>query len=286
MNNIIKYASLVKFSHTIFAMPFAMIGFFYSATLAGGELTLLLLLKVILCMVFARNAAMAFNRYIDRDVDGLNPRTATREIPAGVIKENSAVWFIVINSLAFILTAFFINTLCFYLSPIALLVILSYSLFKRFSALCHIILGIALSIAPTGASLAVLGEFHFFPMMISGVVIFWVSGFDILYALQDREFDKSNNLKSIPAFFGLNGALIVSALLHLFAISMVYFVGFVFELNILYFIGATIFAIILAWEHMVVKPSDISRVNLAFATMNGVASIVFSLFTIISFYLL
>lgn len=284
MNDISKFASLVKFSHTIFAMPFAMIGFFYSVTLGGGDISPLLLLKVILCMIFARNAAMAFNRYIDRDVDTLNPRTKNREIPAGLIKEKEALTFIIFNSAVFILTAYMINNLCFYLSPLALLIILSYSLFKRFSALCHIILGIALAIAPVGASLAVLGEFTPFPMMISFVVICWVSGFDVLYALQDREFDKSNNLKSIPVFFGLKGALIVSALLHLLAISTVFFIGFVFELNIIYFIGASIFSIILAWEHIVVKPDDISRVNLAFATMNGIASLAFSIITIISFY--
>lgn len=284
MKQINKYLSLVKFSHTIFAMPFALIGFTAAFTVQPLALstTLALLVKVVLCMVFARNAAMAFNRYADRDIDALNPRTATREIPRGVITPRHALIFIILNCGAFVLTTFFINKLCFMLSPVALVVVLSYSLFKRFSAFCHVALGLALAIAPVGAYLAVRGEFDMLPILISCVVVFWTAGFDVLYAMQDREFDRSNRLHSIPSFWGARGALIISFLLHVVAIILVYHIGVRFSFNWVYFIGATLFSLILLWEHTVVKVIDLSHVNLAFATMNGVASILFAIFTIIA----
>lgn len=285
MKNILNYFSLVKFSHTIFGLPFALIGFFSAVTIGGGAISPLLFCLVILCMVFARNAAMGFNRYADRDIDIINPRTARREIPSGVIKDKNALFFVLINCLAFISTTLFINTLCFYLSPVALIIILGYSLSKRFTLLCHVILGVALSVAPVGASLAVLGEFTLFPFMLGAVVVFWVSGFDVLYALQDSEFDKNNHLKSIPSRLGIKGALAVSALLHLIAIVGVMVLGLFFDMNYIYFIGALLFSLILVWEHIVVTPKDIKRVNLAFATMNGCASVVYAIFTIISLYL-
>lgn len=284
MKNILDYFSLVKFSHTIFGLPFALIGFFSAVTIGGGTITPLVFCLVLLCMVFARNAAMGFNRYADRDIDVINPRTSRREIPAGIIKEKNALLFVGLNCFAFVVTTFFINTLCFYLSPVALLIILGYSLSKRFTALCHLILGVSLSVAPVGASLAVLGEFTLFPFVVGAIVIFWVSGFDILYALQDREFDRSNHLKSIPSRLGIKGALVVSALLHLLAIGGVMMLGVLFDMNFIYFIGAALFSLILLWEHLVVTPNDIKRVNLAFATMNGCASLVYAIFTIASFY--
>ncbi len=281
----LKYLSLVKFSHTIFALPFAMVGFFAAIAIGGGELTIKKLILVVAAMVFARNAAMGYNRYADRDIDALNPRTAIREIPSGAIKSKSALIFIILNCVAFIGVTYFINPICFYLSPVALTIILGYSLFKRFSALCHIILGLSLSIAPVGASIAILGEITLFPIIVAGVVLLWTSGFDILYSLQDRVFDRENSLKSIPALLGLKGALIVSAALHLCAISGVYLIGYIFELNYIYYIGASIFSLILIWEHIIVTPKDISRVNLAFATLNGMASLLYASFTIASFYI-
>lgn len=285
MKYILDYFSLVKFSHTIFGLPFALIGFFGAASREGATLSWFTFCMVLLCMVFARNAAMGFNRYADRDIDILNPRTAKREIPAGVIREKNALLFVVLNCCAFIVTTYFINSLCFYLSPVALLIVLGYSLTKRFTALCHVVLGFALAVAPVGASLAVLGEFTLFPFMLGAVVVFWVSGFDVLYALQDEKFDQTNHLKSIPSRLGIRGALLVSALLHLMAIVGVISIGFLFDMHLLYFVGATIFSLILVWEHVVVTPKDIKRVNLAFATMNGYASILFAIFTIISLYL-
>ena len=179
-----NYLSLVKFSHTIFALPFALIGFFIAIGLHGHDFKWTTFVYVILCMVFARSAAMAFNRYVDRKIDKANERTANvREIPNGTIKPTSALVFVIINCVLFIATTYFINPLCFYLSPIALLVVLGYSYTKRFTALCHLVLGIGLGLAPIGAYLAVTGVFDWLPLYFSFAVLFWVSGFDIIYAL-------------------------------------------------------------------------------------------------------
>lgn len=273
--------SLVKFSHTVFALPFALIGFFLAIKSGNQELNLRLLLLVILCMIFARNNAMAFNRYADRDIDSLNPRTLMREIPASIIKPKSALFFTIINGTLFIITTFFINRLCFYLSPIALLVINGYSYTKRFTSLSHIILGLGLSLAPIGAYIAVTGKFAFAPLLFSCIVLFWVSGFDIIYALQDEEFDNSHKLKSIPVWLGKKRALIVSILLHLVCLIIIIFAGLIIPGGLLYWAGTFIFVMLLTYQHIIVKPNDLSRVNLAFATLNGIGSIIFALFTIL-----
>ncbi len=275
-----KYLSLVKFSHTIFAMPFALIGYFLALHQTESEFEWKLFLFVILCMVFARNAAMAFNRFIDREIDIKNPRTAIREIPAGIIKAKSALLFVIINSILFFVTTYFINTLTFRLSPVALLIILGYSLTKKFTALCHLILGLGLSLAPIGAYLAVTGEFALLPVLYSFVVLLWVSGFDIIYALQDLDFDKEEELKSFPVFFGKKGALSASTLLHIFTALIVVFAGYFGQFGILYWIGSFIFIGLLFYQHTLVKPNDLSRVNLAFFTTNGIASIIFAAFTV------
>ncbi|MFM7767088.1 MAG: UbiA-like polyprenyltransferase, partial [Bacteroidota bacterium] len=190
LRTISKYLSLIKFSHTVFAMPFAAIGFVAGLRTVEFHVPPIKALWVLLCMVFARSAAMAFNRWSDRKIDALNTRTANREIPAGIIQANSAIWFTIIMAVAFMASAYQINDLCFYLSPVALLVILGYSLTKRFTALSHIVLGLGLSLAPVGAYLAVTGHFDWLPVMIGLAVITWVGGFDIIYALQDAEFDR------------------------------------------------------------------------------------------------
>lgn len=278
-----KYLSLVKFSHTIFAMPFAFIGYFLAIKFFNYELNWMLFLLVILSMVFARNSAMAFNRFIDRKIDEKNPRTQQREIPAGAIKSNSALWFVIINSALFFATTFFINQLCFFLSPIALIVILGYSLTKRFTALCHLVLGIGLSLAPIGAFLAVSGKFEILPILFSIVVLLWVSGFDIIYALQDEMFDKSENLKSIPVFLGTKNALIFSRILHSISAIFVVIIGF-YNLGNIYWIGALVFISMLIFQHTLVSHNNLSKVNLAFMTTNGIASVVFAIFTIASLY--
>lgn len=296
MSKVKSYLSLIKFSHTIFAMPFALIGFFlgifgytsvmtrrnkviFSPQFEWNALVVKFIL-VILCMVFARSAAMAFNRYLDRQYDAKNPRTAIREIPAGVISANNALLFTLLSSLFFIGCTFFINRLCFYLSPVALLVVLGYSYTKRFTPLCHLILGLGLSLAPIGAYLSVTGQFAMLPILFSMAVIFWVSGFDIIYALQDEEFDKSQKLYSLPAWLGKVKALRMSEFLHLLSAAAVMIAGYYGNFSWLYWIGAAVFVIMLGYQHSVVKPNDLRKVNLAFMTANGIASVVFAIFVI------
>ena len=283
-----KYLSLIKFSHTIFAMPFALIGFFLgvkqSPAFSVQRLAILLIL-VLLCMIFARSAAMAFNRYLDRSFDAKNPRTAIREIPAGLLKANSVLLFTIINSVLFIACTFFINKICFYLSPVALAVILGYSFTKRFTPLCHLVLGLGLSLAPIGAYLAVTGKFDVLPILFSFAVIFWASGFDIIYSLQDEEFDKSEGLYSMPSFLGKGKALRFSEILHSLSAACVIAAGFMANFGWLYWIGVTIFCGMLIYQHSIVKPNDLRRVNLAFMTSNGIASVVFAIFVIADLFI-
>ena len=284
MESVKKYLSLVKFSHTIFALPFALIGFFLATRFDGYEFNWLIFIYVLLCMVFARNAAMAFNRFIDRNIDKKNPRTEKREIPAGIISERSAIFFVLLNSVLFIVTSWFINKLVFYLSPVALLVILGYSFTKRFTVLCHFILGLGLALAPIGAYLSVTAHFNLLPVIFSFMVLLWTSGFDIIYALQDDEFDKENSLKSIPAYLGKKNALYLSSFLHLVVALLIIWAGFYASFSIWYWIGGIIFIGLLIYQHTIVKTDDLSKVNLAFFTTNGIASVVFATFTIIGFF--
>jgi 4-hydroxybenzoate polyprenyltransferase len=280
-----KYFSLVKFNHTVFAMPFALIGFFLGVNIPGHNLSILLLLKVILCMIFARNAAMGFNRYADNRYDILNPRTAGREIPKGIISPAAALIFVIINAIAFVITTGFINNLTLLLSPVALLVILGYSLTKRITSLCHFILGLGLSLAPIGAYISVTGEFHLLPVIYSLIVLTWVSGFDIIYALQDDEFDISNDLYSIPSKSGREKALAISVFIHVATFFLVISAGIVGRSGFLFWIGTAIFSSLLIYQHLLVKPKDLSKVTLAFATTNGFASIIFSIFVIFDMYM-
>lgn len=276
-----NYLSLVKFSHTIFALPFALIGFFIAIGLHEYDFKWTTFIYVILCMIFARSAAMAFNRYVDRKIDEANERTAkVREIPNGTIRPKSALYFVVINCVLFIATTYFINPICFYLSPIALLVVLGYSYTKRFTALCHLVLGIGLGLAPIGAYLAVTGQFDWLPLYFSFAVLFWVSGFDIIYALQDESFDKQQQLHSIPVWMGRKNALHFSSLLHLIAAFFVIWAGIQSDFNWLYWIGAAVFIGLLIYQHLIVSPTNLSKVNLAFFTTNGIASVLFAVFVI------
>jgi 4-hydroxybenzoate polyprenyltransferase len=285
MDSISKYLSLVKFSHTIFALPFALIGFFLAVEYSQYELSWQVFILVILCMVFARNAAMGFNRFADRHIDKLNPRTSVREIPAGRINASAAFIFIIINIILFIGTTWFINKLVFFLSPIALLVVLGYSLTKRFTFLCHFVLGLGLSLAPIGAYLSVTGKFDIVPLFFSFIVLLWTAGFDIIYALQDDDFDKENQLFSLPAWLGKRKALIVSSITHLFAALLIVLAGIFAQFDYWYWVGAIIFISLLIYQHRIVKHDDLSRVNLAFFTTNGIASVLFACFTILSFFI-
>lgn len=272
-------------------MPFALIGFVLGwmalrqqgtaviHDINNGELPPKLLL-VVMCMVLARNAAMAFNRYLDRHFDALNPRTAIREIPSGVIKAERALLFVIVNGLFFILCTYFINPLCFYLSPVALGVVLGYSYTKRFTAWCHIILGIGLALAPIGAYLAVTGRFDWLPLFFSFAVVTWVSGFDIIYSLQDEEFDREHQLHSIPVRWGKATALNISTLLHVVTACCLALAGLWGTFSWLYLVGWVLFTALLVYQHSIVSPNDLRRVNLAFMTANGMASVVFSVITI------
>ncbi|SFN38807.1 4-hydroxybenzoate polyprenyltransferase [Chitinophaga sp. YR627] len=281
-----KYLSLVKFSHTIFAMPFALTGFFIATIKTDASFSWQLFLLVVLCMVFARSAAMAFNRYLDADIDRKNPRTIQREIPRGVITEKNALIFVIVNCLLFMAATWFINFLCFLLSPVALLVVLGYSYTKRFTALCHLVLGLGLSLAPVGAYLAVTGHFAVLPVLLSILVLCWVAGFDIIYSLQDEEFDRSLALNSIPTWLGKAGALHFSEGLHVVAGALAVIIGLYGQFHWLYAIGALVFIIMLVSQHLLVKPNDLSRVNIAFMTTNGIASVVFAVFAIADMFII
>jgi 4-hydroxybenzoate polyprenyltransferase len=284
-SKITNYFSLVKISHTIFSLPFALIGFFLAFKTNHYELSTRLLILVLLCVFFARNAAMSFNRYVDREFDKKNPRTALREIPNNIISPKSAMIFVIINALLFIFTSYLLNILCFFLSPVALMVVLGYSLTKRFTYLSHLFLGLGLALAPIGAYLAVTARFDLLPLIYSFVVIFWVAGFDILYALQDMEFDRLSELKSLPAKLGRTNALLLSAVFHLITLILVVAGGIIGSFHYLYWTGTSVFAILLCYEHIIIKPTDISRVNLAFATLNGIASVIFACFVVADLFL-
>lgn len=292
-----KYLSLVKFAHTIFALPFALIGFFLGMvefnassvqnpeSISVEKFLLEKFLLVLLCMITARSAAMAFNRYLDRSFDAKNPRTAIREIPAGIISPNSGLRFTILSCALFLVSCYFINRICFYLSPVALFVILFYSFTKRFTPLCHLVLGLGLSLAPIGAYLAVTGRFDVLPVLFSFAVIFWVSGFDVIYALQDVEFDQSQQLYSIPSVLGKTKALRVSELLHVLSAGCVIAAGIYGSFHLLYWGGIAVFTGMLIYQHSIVKPNDLSKVNIAFMTANGIASVVFSIFVIADLFI-
>jgi len=279
-----SYFSLVKFSHTVFAMPFALIGFSLAVSKEEYNFSIRLLLLVVLCMIFARNAAMGFNRLADKRFDALNPRTKNREIPAGVIGTGAATAFVIINSILFIIAAGFINSLTLFLSPVALIVILGYSLTKRITSLSHFILGLGLSLAPIGAYISITGRFSILPLIYSFIVITWVSGFDIIYALQDDEFDASNKLHSLPSAAGRKKALNISLLVHFISFLLVLLAGIIGNGGYLFWIGTIIFTLLLIYQHKIVKHDDLSRVTMAFGTTNGVAGILFAIFVIIDLF--
>jgi 4-hydroxybenzoate polyprenyltransferase len=275
-----SYLSLVKFSHTVFALPFALLAFFLGTSMAQEGADLRLLLLILLCMVFARSAAMAFNRYIDRKYDAQNIRTLSREIPSGVISPGAAIRFVLLMSAAFIFTTYWINSLTFILSPVVLLVVLGYSYTKRFTWLCHFVLGIGLGLAPLGAFIAVTNQFHILPILYSIMVMLWVSGFDIIYSLQDEEFDRSHHLHSIPGRFGKPTAERIAMAVHFICACLLFYIAWyqsqlIPSLGILHWIGTIGFACLLFWQHRLVSLGDPSKINQAFFQTNGIASILF-----------
>ena len=278
------YFSLVKFSHTIFAMPFAILGFFLAVRHFEYGFDFRVLIFILLCMIFARNAAMAFNRFTDRKIDKLNPRTSNREIPVKKISARASLVFVVFNAGLFVLSAYFINSLCFHLSPIALAVILLYSYTKRFTSLSHFILGLGLAIAPAGAFIAVAENLDLLVIILSLMVFLWTAGFDIIYSLQDEGFDRKNGLFSVPARFGVKKALIISRIAHFGSVLAAFVIGLMLPGNVLYWTGFAIFTFLLIFQHYLVKDGNNKRLGFAFANLNAYASMFYCLFAVISLF--
>ncbi|MBO5961779.1 MAG: 4-hydroxybenzoate octaprenyltransferase [Alistipes sp.] len=280
MEKISKYFRLVKFSHTIFAMPFALMAFAYALWSTEAEFSWWLLLQVVLCMVFARNVAMGFNRWADRKIDAENPRTADREIPAGVISPRNAMIFVVVNALLFVATACTINSLTAILSPVALAVVMFYSYCKRFTSLAHLVLGLSLGIAPAGAYIAVTGTLSLAPCLLSLLVLTWCGGFDIIYALQDAEFDRKRGLHSIPSKFSIATSLYISIALHCISIIALFAFANYLPQSWLLWCGIVVFSAILVAEHILVTPKKQRSIGIAFGTLNGLASLTLAVFVI------
>lgn len=267
---------MIKFEHTIFALPFALISVLLAARSAGlphGLPDAKTVVWVLVAMVGARSAAMAFNRIADASFDAANPRTASRAIPAGLLSKFQVGLFTAASCALLVLAAGMLNPLCLILSPVALAAILGYSLTKRFTSLCHLFLGFAIGIAPIGAWIAITGRLAAIPLIIGAAVMLWIGGFDIIYALQDVEFDRSAGLHSLPSRLGRDRALLVSRLLHLVMISLLVAVGMIAHLHAAYFLGVTVVAGLIAYEQSIVSPTDLSRVNVAFFTLNGWVSV-------------
>ena len=281
-SKILDYGRLIRFSHTIFALPFAL----SSIALAWPTrpVTLTKLLWVLVAMVSARSAAMGFNRLADRKFDALNPRTRGWELPQGKVTVGEAIRLTAAASLLFIFAAYQLNFIYFVLSPLALAIVFFYSLTKRFTWTSHLFLGLALSLAPMGAWLAVsdspldLREL-ILPFFLGVAVLFWLAGFDVIYALQDHEFDRQQGLSSIPVRFGVAGALRLSSLFHLATVFFLALVGLSAHMGIIYWIGFLIISAILFWEHRIVRPEDLSRINRAFFDFNAYVSIGYFLTT-------
>ena len=283
MNTIAKYSSLVKFPHTVFAMPFALISLTYALCTVPEQTPQrwwVLLVQVVLCMVFARNVAMGFNRWADRDIDAANPRTADRDIPAGRISPRAALTFVAVNAVLFVAAAASINRLTALLSPVALAVVMAYSCCKRFTSLAHMVLGLSLGIAPAGAYIAATGHLTLAPCVLSLLVITWCAGFDIIYALQDADFDRSHGLHSIPARFTPRTALGISIALHAVSLAALVWFASMCPQEWPLWAGCGVFAAMLAMQHILVTPTRQRNIGIAFGTLNGLASISLAIFVI------
>jgi 4-hydroxybenzoate polyprenyltransferase len=265
-----RYLSLVTFSHTIFALPFALLSAVLAARGAPPPATFF---WILVAMVGARSAAMAFNRIADRGIDAANPRTRAREIPAGRVTVASASVFCALAAAVFVVAAWRLNPLCFALSPVALLVVLGYSYTKRVTALAHLVLGLGLAIAPVGAWLAVTGSFSSTPVVLGLSVLFWVAGFDVIYSLQDEAFDRAHGLFSIPARLGARRALDVSTAFHALSLALLYAVFVLADGGLVFGLGVVAAGAFLVRQHVLVKPGDLSRVDGAFFTANGWLSV-------------
>lgn len=280
-NKAVLYLKMIKLSHSVFALPFAFTG---AILAASGIPSLKQVFWIAVAMVGARSGAMGLNRIIDRKIDAANPRTANREIPSGKINVRDAVIFTFISLALFVFAAYNLNPLCLKLSPIAIGVLVLYSYTKRFTWMAHFVLGIAISAAPIGAWIAIRGTFDLEIMPLSIAVVFWLAGFDVLYALQDMEFDRSHGLHSIPQRFGIKRSLILSRIFHFITWSMLAVNGILFNLNLVYWTGMLLVAGLLIYEHSLVKAHDLSKLDMAFFNMNGYISIAVFVFTMVALY--
>jgi 4-hydroxybenzoate polyprenyltransferase len=269
---------MVKFSHTVFALPFALAAAVLAAH--GHGLGPARLLAIVVAMAGARTAAMGFNRIVDRHIDARNPRTARREIPAGVVSLRSAWTLTLASAAVFVGAAGYLGPLCLELSPVALLFLFGYSFTKRFTFLCHLFLGLAIASGPAGAWIAVRGDFGPIPALLMIAVITWIGGFDILYAIADAEFDRTAGLHSIPARFGIVRALQISGILHGLTSGTLIALAFAAHLGAPYLVGLAVVVGLLVWEHAIVTPDDLSRLDMAFFSLNGYVSVVFFLGTL------
>jgi 4-hydroxybenzoate polyprenyltransferase len=273
------YGRMIKFSHSVFALPFALVA---AAVAARGRVPWRELPWIVLAMVGARSAAMGFNRLADHAIDARNPRTAGRELPRGVLSRREVWLFVALSALALVAAAAMLNPLCLLLSPVALFVVLGYSYTKRFTPFSHLVLGLALAIAPVGAWLAVRGEFALVPIVLALAVLAWVAGFDTIYSCQDVEFDRQAGLRSLPALLGTRRALLVARILHVAAVTLLAALYTVVPLHPVYLVGVAAVAALLVYEHSLVSADDLSRVDAAFFTVNGWISIGYLVFTVLA----
>jgi 4-hydroxybenzoate polyprenyltransferase len=273
--NIVATLEMIKWEHSVFALPFALCG---AMLAAGGMPTIAQLGWIVLCMISARSAAMAFNRLADAHIDAANPRTATRALPAGALSQKFVALFVLVACTLFIFSAARLNRLSLYLSPLALAIVLFYSYTKRFTRWSHLVLGFALGVAPAAAWIAIRGSLDARILILTAAVTFWVGGFDVLYACQDIDFDRAYGLNSIPQAYGISNALALARGLHLFMLVLLAVLVFTFGLGKVAVLGVIAVALLLAYEHSLVSDSDLSKLNAAFFTMNGVIAVVFFVF--------
>lgn len=280
VTRVFTYGRMIKFSHSIFAMPFALAAFVLATRIEGFGAERLF--WIVVAMVGARSAAMGFNRWLDADLDALNPRTAGRELPRGALSRSQVLAFVIVSSAALVGAAWRLNPLCLALSPLALAIVCGYSFTKRFTMLSHVVLGLSLAIAPVGAWIAVRGQVDPTPIPIGLAVLFWVGGFDILYSCQDVEFDHKLTLHSIPARFGIPRALVLARVAHVLALAFLVSVALVTPLHPSYFVGIAVIAALFLYEHSLVKADDLSRIDAAFFTVNGWIGVLYLLTVVLA----
>lgn len=273
---------MIKIQHSVFALPFALSSVFVATQ---GKPRLFPLILIVLAMVTARNSAMSFNRIVDRHFDKANPRTQNREIPSGKLSLEFSILFCTVNALLFILISLFFNNLAFVLSPVALIIILGYSFTKRFTHYTQFFIGLSLGIAPIAAWIALTGALAVFPVLLGLAVLCWVAGFDIIYTTLDHDFDKAHGLKNIVVQWGIKKSLIISKILHVLSIGFLILAGLFGNMGLIYFAGCLVCGALLTYEQSLVKPTDLSKVNMAFFTLNGYVSLLFLVFVLFDTYL-